>query len=173
MKDERIHIALDEQVVAQIAGARDLSMQEARFWLVDLISRTFAERHYPGDVGYDLPVAIGATIGPNEMVNLPTGFHIQLPQGYWSSILPRSSTPGRGIEIVTGTIDGGYRGPLYVRARNHTDAPIRVATGERLAQLVVHKIFTESWVCEFVERLEPSERGDNGFGSTNKKAPKE
>jgi len=172
MRGERIHIALDEQVVVQVAGARDVSLQEARFWLVELISKTFAERHYPGDVGYDLPVAIGATIPPHEVVNLPTGFRVQLPDGYWSSIVPRSSTPGRGIEIITGTIDGGYRGPLYVRAHNFTDSPIQVDTGERLAQLIVHKIFTEDWVCEFVEYLEPSERGDNGFGSTNK-APKE
>jgi dUTP pyrophosphatase len=66
--------------------------------------------------------------------------------------------------VGEGIIDTGYRGPLYVYARNITSQRVRVERGERLAQLILAPIITAEFVV--VGELADSPRGSNGFGST-------
>ncbi len=72
-----------------------------------------------------------------------------------------------GLSIVNapGLIDEGYRGELQVLLLN-TDqqAPINIAAGERIAQLVVVAVSTPQLVE--VDELEESARGEQGFGSS-------
>jgi len=72
-----------------------------------------------------------------------------------------------GLSIVNapGLIDEGYRGELQVLLLN-TDqqAPISIAGGERIAQLVVVAVSTPQLVE--VDQLDKSARGEQGFGSS-------
>jgi len=72
-----------------------------------------------------------------------------------------------GLSIVNapGLIDEGYRGELQVLLLN-TDqqAPISIAAGERIAQLVVVAVSTPQLVE--VDQLDKSARGEQGFGSS-------
>lgn len=68
------------------------------------------------------------------------------------------------IDVGAGVIDADYRGPVGVLLFNHSDADFEVKLGDRIAQLIIEKIFTPD-VTE-VEDLDPSVRGEGGFGST-------
>lgn len=79
-----------------------------------------------------------------------------------------SSSEGFARHGITseGVIDDGYTGPIKVKLYNHSDAPYHVLRGDKITQLVIMPC---AYVCfDFVDELEDSERGDNGFGSTGK-----
>ncbi len=61
-------------------------------------------------------------------------------------------------------IDADYRGQVRVLLFNHGAADFAVAAGDRVAQLVVERIYTPD-VVEVAE-LDASVRGAGGFGST-------
>jgi dUTP pyrophosphatase len=64
-----------------------------------------------------------------------------------------------------GTIDAGYRGEVKVIVINHDrSAPLHLARGERIAQLVVQRV--ERVEFREVEELPESVRGSGGHGST-------
>ena len=70
------------------------------------------------------------------------------------------------IDTGAGVVDEDYRGPLKVLLFNHSDVDFKVSEGDRIAQLVLEKIYTPP-VVE-VESLSETERGVGGFGSTGK-----
>jgi dUTP pyrophosphatase len=120
---------------------------------------------YEGDAGMDLAVQGEHRIMPDERLDLPTGVAIQLPEGYYARLVGRSSTlRKRGLFVFEGIIDQGYRGPLFVYVENKTRAPIVVADGSRIAQIIVQPIVQP--VLTKVDQLDDSERGAKGFGSS-------
>lgn len=127
------------------------------------------DRGYPGDAGFDLRVVGHHTVEPGSFVDLDCGIAIEMPNSLWARICGRSSTiRRRGLMVAEGVIDAGYRGPLFVGVWNLTKAPVEVADGERLAQLIPHLNVAEVVRFEPVERLAESERGNAGFGSTGR-----
>lgn len=68
------------------------------------------------------------------------------------------------IDTGAGVIDADYRGEVKVLLFNHSDKDFDVKAGDRIAQLVLERIYTPE-VME-VENLEESVRGAGGFGST-------
>ncbi len=123
-------------------------------------------RYHIGDAGLDLAIVEDARLLPGVPADLPSGIAIEPDPGWWFSIEHRSSTPRRGIDVVQGTIDNGFRGELFTRVINRTDQPISVKAGERLAQIVPHSVYPVS--VDVVEDLADSDRGTNGFGSTGR-----
>lgn len=80
-------------------------------------------------------------------------------------IAPRSGLASKNfIDTGAGVIDADYRGPVKVLLFNHSDADFAVKEGDRVAQLVLERIYTPD-VLE-VQELEESVRGAGGFGST-------
>ena len=127
------------------------------------------EYAHPGDAGIDLyaRVPVGL-IGGGARALVPTGIAIALPEGYAGLVLPRSGLALKhGITVLNtpGLIDSGYRGELKVLLLN-TDPcrTFRVERGLRIAQLVIQRVVRASW--QVVEELDPTTRGDGGYGST-------
>jgi dUTP pyrophosphatase len=122
----------------------------------------------PGDAGADIVAAANVTLAPGERAVLPTGLAIALPVGYAAFVHPRSGLAARaGLGLVNspGTIDSGYRGEIKVIVINHDPtAPLRLARGERIAQLVIQRVESAQFVE--VDELPVSERGAGGHGST-------
>jgi dUTP pyrophosphatase len=93
---------------------------------------------------------------------------IAVPDGYFLGIFARSSTPlKRGLMVANGVgiIDSDYCGPddeIKIQVLNITDAPVKVARGDRLAQGIVLKSPRVEW--EEVDEMRVPTRG--GFGST-------
>jgi dUTP pyrophosphatase len=123
---------------------------------------------HPGDAGADLVSTVDVELAPGERVLVPTGLAIALPEGYVGLVHPRSGLAARhGLSIVNapGTIDAGYRGEVKVLLVNlDRDEPVRLARGDRIAQLVVQRVESAGFVE--VDRLPESVRGHGGYGST-------
>ncbi|MCY3618966.1 MAG: dUTP diphosphatase [Acidimicrobiaceae bacterium] len=125
----------------------------------------------PGDAGIDLMARVSTVIQPGGgRALVPTGVAVSLPEGCAGFVLPRSGLALKhGVTCLNtpGLIDSGYRGELKVILVN-TDPlqPFTLERGERIAQLVVMAV-PQVRLVE-VDSLEPSTRGDQGFGSTGR-----
>lgn len=88
-----------------------------------------------------------------------------LPSKTDGRIAPRSGLAAKNfIDTGAGVIDADYRGQVKVLLFNHADVDFVVAEGDRVAQLIIERIYTPE-VVEVAE-LEESVRGAGGFGST-------
>jgi dUTP pyrophosphatase len=124
-------------------------------------------RGHDGDAGMDLYCSRTQVIQPSAFCDVHTDLSIAMPRGYFARICGRSSSIRRGLLVVEGVIDNGYRGELYSGVYNMTDNSITVHVGERLAQLILHRIHREiHW--SRVSHLSSTDRGSSGFGSTGK-----
>ena len=129
-------------------------------------------RAYPGDAGLDLASVEPAVIAPGERCTLGTGLAVAIPSGHAGFVQPRSGLAAKhGITIVNapGLIDSGYRGELRVVLLNTGREPFSVATGDRIAQLVVVPV--PAVQPEPVDQLPDSERAERGFGSSAVRSP--
>ena len=122
-----------------------------------------------GAAGMDICAAVESEIqiAPLETKLIPTGFSIELPQGYEAQIRPRSGLALKhqvGILNSPGTIDSDYRGEVKIILTNFGKEPFTVRRGDRIAQMVVHRFARVEW--ERVEQVNTTTRGAGGFGHT-------
>lgn len=104
---------------------------------------------------------------PLERAMVPTGLFIEIPRGYEMQVRPRSGLAAKyGITVLNtpGTIDADYRGEVKVILINLSNHPYTISNGDRIAQILLKPIYPFEW--EPVTELEPSDRGEKGFGST-------
>jgi dUTP pyrophosphatase len=109
------------------------------------------------------------TIQPGEILLIPSGFAISLPEGFEAQIRPRSGLAIKhGISIVNapGTIDADYRGEIRIGLINFGKVPYVISRGDRIAQMVISRIRCARF--ELVASLAESERNSGGFGHTGK-----
>ena len=107
------------------------------------------------------------TLMPGHRALIGTGLYMELPAGYECQVRPRSGLALRhGISIVNspGTVDADYRGEVGVILINLGQEPFTVTSGERICQIVIKEYVPVQW--DEVSSLDPSERGDGGFGHT-------
>ncbi len=103
-----------------------------------------------------------------DRILIPTGLHIQLPEGYEAQVRPRSGlTLKKGIVAQLGTIDNQFRGDIGLIIINLSKEDYMITPGERLAQLVFSKV-THAVLLE-TNKLDETERGEGGFGHTGTK----
>ena len=106
-------------------------------------------------------------IKPLQRLVVNTGLFIALEPGYEAQIRPRSGLAlNKGITVINspGTIDADYRGEIGVILINLSDSSFEINSGDRIAQMIIAKHETISW--RVVEKLDKSDRGNKGFGST-------
>ncbi len=109
-------------------------------------------------------------LGPLKRAIVGTGIFMELPVGYEAQIRPRSGLAAKhGITVLNtpGTIDADYRGEIKVILVNLSDQDFTIASGERIAQLVLARHEQAQWVE--VESLGETGRGAGGFGHTGTK----
>lgn len=124
-------------------------------------------RGYPGDAGWDLIVEKDTRIPVGGFADVPHGICMEMPPGMWALITGRSSTiRKRGILVVNGIIDNGYRGPLFAAAQNLGEKPVEVKRGERIAQVIPFPLTSQGIQLTRVAELSGHVRGQSAFGST-------
>jgi dUTP pyrophosphatase len=124
-------------------------------------------RGHHDDVGWDLVTSIDLRLQPGERAAVPTGIAVAIPPGHAGLVLPRSGHARRhGLGVVNGPglIDPGYRGEVSVLLINHGSEAVAFRRGERIAQLMIVAVPEVSW--READRLENTDRGAGGFGST-------
>ncbi|HVV56324.1 MAG TPA: dUTP diphosphatase [Mucilaginibacter sp.] len=107
------------------------------------------------------------TLQPLERKLIPTGLHIELPEGFEAQIRPRSGLAFKhGISIVNapGTIDADYRGEIKVLLINLSNEAFEVKPADRIAQMIVARHEKVEW--QEVEILNETSRGAGGYGHT-------
>jgi dUTP pyrophosphatase len=126
-----------------------------------------------GDAGMDL-TATSLRMAETFM-EYGTGIALEIPSGHVGLLFPRSSITKapRGVSLKNsvGVIDSNYRGEILVRFElpysmdeMHGKLPV---VGDKIAQLVILPYPTV--YMEEVKELSSSNRGNGGFGSTDKK----
>lgn len=124
-------------------------------------------RAYADDAGFDLYTVGEHVIKAGEWADVSTGVAVEFPSYVWGQLVGRSSTwRNLRLNVIHGVIDPGYRGPLFAAVHNPTNEPVTIQHHTRLAQLIVMSNATRAFYPLEVERLNPSPRGENGFGSS-------
>jgi len=121
------------------------------------------------DAGFDLKAAIAAPvfIGFGEVVIVPTGVAMAVPEGHEVQIRPRSGLAAKlGLTVVNapGTIDAGYRGEIQVILSCLKREGAEIRPGDRLAQAVLAPVLRAELAA--VTSLDETARGTGGLGST-------
>lgn len=145
--------------------------------------------------GFDLYASKDVVVEPGQKVIIPTDIAIELPENTFAHILGRSGiTAKTHLNVLTGTIDNDYRGPLgiivqntlppiYVNNRLVFDLEIKkldntfekteisqprnsylIKQGDKVAQLVLYKSVDVE--LEVVNDLTSTSRNEKGFGSS-------
>jgi len=97
---------------------------------------------------------------------IPTGTKYAIPVGYQINVYSRSGLALNGIVVnnAPGIIDADYRGSVGVILHNQNNEPFIVQSGDRIAQIELHKV--EPLAFKIVTELSKTERGEGGFGHT-------
>lgn len=117
--------------------------------------------------GYDLFSIETKRIPPLSRTLICTGLSIKTPEGTYGRIAPRSGLSSKNTDIGGGVIDIDYLGELKVIFINNNINEFEVKEGMKIAQLICEKICYP--ILEIVDNLQPTKRGSDGFGSTDKK----
>ena len=123
----------------------------------------------PNAAGMDIHAAVAGetTLQPGSIALISTGFSVALPPGFEAQIRPRSGLAiQHGVSILNtpGTIDADYRGEVRIILINLGDKPFVVKRGDRIAQMIVNKVYQAH--LELSQDLCPTQRNDGGFGHT-------
>jgi dUTP pyrophosphatase len=122
------------------------------------------------DVGYDLvfapegPKPSPVLIWPQQTQRLLTGVALEL--SCLGLIVDRSSMALKGLHVIGGVIDPGYRGEISVVLVNLGGQARYIQPGDKIAQLLL--IPTLSPTVEVVDELTATVRGAAGFGSSGR-----
>lgn len=115
--------------------------------------------------GLDMYASEGGVVPAHGFATIHTGVAVAVPQGYYARIAPRSGLSIKnGIFTLAGVVDSDYRGEVMIALANQSNEDYHIAAGDRVAQMIIESIILPKPV--FVEELEDTARGENGFGST-------
>ena len=119
------------------------------------------------DIAACIPDLERVIIHPGETVKIPSGLAVKIPDGYFGGIYARSGlSTKQGLRPAncTGIIDSDYRGEIIVALHNDSNEIRVIEHGQRIAQLVIQPYLNVEF--EEVDKLENTERGLGGFGSS-------
>jgi len=128
------------------------------------------QQAHDGDAGYDLayngtePMQIAA----GARVAIPTGVSVEMPAGYFSLIVGRSSSfSRRDLLVPLSVIDAGFRGELFAVCWNYGTQTQEIQPRERIAQVLPMRLEAANirWINA---PLTDSARGTDGFGSSGR-----
>lgn len=120
-----------------------------------------------GNAGFDIYATENVLVPARGRASIPTGLHLKIPHGYYGRIAPRSGLAFKeGLNTGAGVIDSSFTGHIQVLLFNHTDKDYKVHKADRVAQIIFEKYFEAEF--DYVDKLEETNRGEKGFGSSGK-----
>ena len=122
--------------------------------------------------GFDLYSTDDATILPGQTVVLHTGIIMEIPEGYFGAIYPRSGIAikhGLRLANSVGVIDSDYRGEIMIPLYNDSKEFKYIRIGDRIAQMVIQKYTSIEFELHDMKELDTNtERSTGGFGSNGR-----
>lgn len=135
---------------------------------------------YPEDAGNDLYSCMNEVIPPGERRTIDTGivWEFDFEENNFLQkigLVPYFKIEGRsglaknnGISILGGVVDASYRGEIKVIIQNNDkENYIAIKSGDKIAQGIVYLIPKVNIVE--AESINSTDRGEKGFGSSDKK----
>lgn len=118
---------------------------------------------------FDLYARANVKIPPNELKYVPLNVAIEVPQGYFLLLAPRSSTHKKGLWMANGIGIGdpdfsGDNDEYHAVYYNFSNKPAFIEKGERIAQGLIVKREAIQW--REVDEMKNKTRG--GWGTTGK-----
>lgn len=123
-------------------------------------------RAHETDAGLDLYAMETQIVPAHDSVIFDTGVHVELPPYTVGMVKSKSGLNVKYGLTSEGVIDAGYTGSIKVKLYNHSKYDYTVNAGDKISQLIIMPILIPE--LELVPKLEATERGNNGFGSTGK-----
>ncbi len=119
-----------------------------------------------GNNGWDLCSIEDVEILPGQRCLVNTGLVCNFPENIYGLIWPRSGLAVKnGIDVMAGLIDSSYRGEIKVALINHcNDEVVKLPAGSKIAQMIIQREVEVEF--DFVNTIDNTTRGDNGFGSS-------
>ena len=156
----------------KIDGFVDKVYQPAPLAVIKLSdTATVPTKAHEHDAGFDLYADEDSVLcnGPNLV---STSIAMEIPEGYVGLIWPRSGLSAKhGIDVLAGVIDSGYRGEIKVClqiAYREDGSPFYVVErGDKIAQILIQEV--PRFKLVEAETLSDSNRGEEGFGSSDTK----
>ena len=121
------------------------------------------------DAGYDLTI-INKIKDFNSKTSLyDTGIKIEVEEGYYTEIVPRSSISKFGYILANnvGIIDNHYRGNLMIALTKIADDAPEIVFPFKCCQLIIRKQISANLYEIKDETLTTTLRNEGGFGSTS------
>jgi deoxyuridine 5'-triphosphate nucleotidohydrolase len=125
------------------------------------------------DAGYDLTIIKEYKRLTSNTIIYDTGIKLELPNGYYVEIVPRSSISKSGYILANnvGIIDQGYRGNLYIALTKINDEMPDLTLPYKCCQMIVKKQVYSKLVYsgssgDADSAIGNSSRGTGAFGST-------
>jgi dUTP pyrophosphatase len=133
----------------------------------DAVSPKYA---YESDSGFDLYSTEEVVIPSLDRQLIPTGIHIDIPEGHEIQVRSKSGLAlKQGLMVLNspGTVDQGYTGEIQVIMFNTSKNKVKIEKGQKIAQAVLCPVVSGKWV-NIIEKNEinSKDRNKNGFGST-------
>lgn len=122
------------------------------------------EKAHNVDAGFDIRTPYDFVLNGNIVID--TGVHIEIPEGYVGFIKSKSGLNVKDGITAEGVIDCGYTGSIRVKMYQNEKHNRIFKAGDKITQLVILPIPEVNLIQ--VDKLEDTERGDGGFGSTGK-----
>lgn len=132
--------------------------------------RSVTTPHYstPGSNGLDFYVPDDFAefcLNPNQVVKIPSGIKVQLPNEYALLATNRSSVGSKGVVVGATLVDSDYRGEIHISLVNSGNEPFIIHPGAKIVQFCY--IHIPQVELEEVDEFDDiTERGGGGFGST-------
>jgi deoxyuridine 5'-triphosphate nucleotidohydrolase len=115
--------------------------------------------------GLDISSIEEVSIEPNQRALARTGLAVDIPEGYYGRLAPRSGLATQnGLDVLAGVIDADYRGEIRCLLYNTGDEVINLPAQSKICQLIIEKIITPTAV--WADEISNTDRGSGGFGST-------
>ena len=122
-------------------------------------------RAHATDAGLDFYCPEDVVVPARGRAIIDTLVACEIPDGFVGLITSKSGLMAKGI-TSRGTIDSQYRGHIRAVMYNHTNEPYQFHRNDKCTQMVLLPIITPE--LEVVTELSETERGEGGFGSTDK-----
>ncbi len=106
---------------------------------------------------------------PGQTKTFSAGFKMEVPEGYMAALHPRGGTGTKGLVLgnLTGVIDLGYQGEVFINLWNRTQDTIIIEAYDRVAQMVIVPIAQATF--QKVEAFAAeTDRGEGKLGSSGK-----
>lgn len=118
------------------------------------------------DAGFGIYSIEEKVLKPMEYYAVATGISSEIPKNYFVSFRDRSSLAIKGLHVMGGVIDSGYRGEWKVIMINLSGEDYKIEVGDKIAQGILQN--AKQPKIEIVEDLSDTSRGLGGFGSTGR-----